>query len=204
MFQIERFFNHLCSENNERFNVKKMASKISFQDVIENQEKLEAFHTYLEDDDISFLLDFYSLIHSLRTKNFDGDTKSRLIRQIFKTFFRKRDDKINFNSNGLDTLGFDNSIVDKVLEKNKKDRNLAPDTFNEAYDWVEKFLRSKCLPNFLKSPHFTDSLSELENHLSERFSETASTASTVRIEEKITNDSVEIPTGNFFSKAMFL
>ena len=75
-----------------------MASKISFQDVIENQERLEAFHTYLEEDNISFLLDFYSLIHSLRTKKFDEDTKSRLIRQIFKTFFRKRDDKFNFNS----------------------------------------------------------------------------------------------------------
>ena len=138
-----------------------MRSKIRFQDILENESTLAAYYTYLEEDETSFSLDFYISIQNLRREN-DLNLKIKFIRQIFRTYFRIRDDKINFNSTKLDSLGFDKKIVDTIQEKNKKDKNLPKDTFDEAFTWVEDFLATRSVANFLKSPHFINSLPVLE------------------------------------------
>lgn len=142
-----------------------MRSKITFQDILENESNSAAYYTYLEEQGISFLLDFYDSIQNLRRKNFDVNLKIKVIRWIFKTYFRRRGDQINFNHTKLDSLGFEKSIVDTIIEKHEKDKNLPPDTFDEAFNWVEDFLATRCVKDFLKSPYFINSLpvSEPEN-----------------------------------------
>ena len=64
-----------------------MAARIPFEDIVHDGDKFQKFNTYLEEDGISFILQFYGSIKSLRTQSYDSDTKTRVIRQIFKTFF---------------------------------------------------------------------------------------------------------------------
>ena len=166
-----------------------MAAKIPFEDIVHDGEKFQKFNTYLEEDGISFLLQFYGSIKSLRTQSYDSDTKTRVIRQIFKTFFRKREDIANFHSTELDLLKTQDGrsvrpLVDAVFDLNKKSKNLPHDAYDEAFKWVDEILRITCFPNFLKSPIFFESLPAFENNLSEKCQQ-----------EEISNDFVKISQG---------
>ena len=166
-----------------------MAARIPFEDIVHDGDKFQKFNTYLEEDGISFLLQFYGSIKSLRTQSYDSDTKTRVIRQIFKTFFRKREDIANFHSTELDLLKTQDGrsvrpLVDAVFDLNKKSKNLPHDAYDEAFKWVDEILRITCFPNFLKSPIFFESLPAFENNLSEKCQQ-----------EEISNDFAKISKG---------
>ena len=146
-----------------------MASKkLKFEEIVHDVEKTELFMTFLEEDGLAFLLQFWDLYILINSPNYreSDDYKNKIRRQAYKTFFRKREEK-NFNTL-VGRFGFEQHILDNIHTVNKKDtKNLPTDIFDEAYAWTVNYLEQTCFPNFLKSSIFIDSLSASDQNLSE-------------------------------------
>ena len=59
-----------------------MAARIPFEDIVHDGDKFQKFNTYLEEDGMSFILQFYGSIKNIRTQSYESDTKTREIGQI--------------------------------------------------------------------------------------------------------------------------